>query len=101
MKKLYMILHIYDVDGGYGDSVTVEKTLCVTENEQEAQEYVKKYSKPEVYEKPYDELYCHELIIKEIEFKPLDMNTNPFENDWFSESIKDYKEREANGNEDD
>jgi len=65
--KLYLIKHLYDTDGGFGDSISNEKTVCVTLNKTEAEEFVKKYSNPHIYDEPYDSLWCGELSITEIE----------------------------------
>ena len=38
-----MIYHVYDVDGGFGDSVTEEKLIGMTTDEKLAYAYVEKY----------------------------------------------------------
>ncbi len=75
---IYQIFHCYDVDGGFGDAVSEEDIIGATLDENEANEYVKKWSKPEIYDKPYASLYRHELIVRPIEIG-LDINKNPFE----------------------
>ena len=95
-KTIYLIIHEYDTDGGFGDSVPQEEVICGTENKEKAEEYVKKYDNPQPYAEPYSTLYCHGLRIKEITIKELNLNKDPFENDDFNDAIKRYKEQNAN-----
>lgn len=76
---IYVIKHLYDVDGGFGDAITREEILGAVTDKAKAEEYVAKYSKPEVYAKPYDELWHHELIIEKMEINNLNINENPWE----------------------
>ena len=65
--KIYNVAHVYDVDGGYGDAVTVEDFVAAFEREEDATAFVEKYSKPYVYYAPYAELYCNKFAIIETE----------------------------------
>ena len=57
-----------------------------------ANEYIAKYSKPEVYNKPYDCLWCHALVIEEMEINNLSLDENPFDNDsYFNQQIEEIK----------
>lgn len=78
-KRIYLINHVYDVDGGFGDAVSCEDTMFATENKDLAEQYVKKYSNPEIYDSPYSDLYRHELIIKEYDLEEPDLERNPWE----------------------
>lgn len=64
---LYGIFHIYSVDGGFGDAVPKEDLLFVTDSEDLAKEYVKKWSHPYIYDTPYQALTCGRLGYCEIE----------------------------------
>lgn len=62
-EQLYLVQYHIDVDGGFGDAVEVVKPLCLFRSEDLANEYVKKHSKPEVYDQPYDDLYRGKLSV--------------------------------------
>lgn len=93
MKKLYAIYHGYTQDGGYGDGIWAEDhvgTVYATEDEINA--YIEKYNKPEVYEKPYDELTCHHVRAEEIVIADSLNDVKPYgEDDWGGDCIKKYK----------
>ena len=75
---MWLIEHNYDVDGGFGDAVPVTDVVGATETKEEAEAYVAKWSNPEVYDKPYADLYHKELSIREV--KMVNINENPFGN---------------------
>jgi hypothetical protein len=80
--KLYNVYHVYDVDGGYGDAVGEENFVVAFERETDAKAFVEKYSKPYVYKRPYEELYCNEFTIRETEIithAEFDINKTPKE----------------------
>ena len=62
---IYRVIHEYTVDGGFGDAVPEEETVVTFSTKEKAEEFVKKYSKPHVYDEPYDELWCGTLSICE------------------------------------
>ena len=64
---IYRVVHSYETDGGYGDAVRIEEPVATFLTREEADEVVKKYSKPHIYMKPYDELCCGLLEIEEEE----------------------------------
>lgn len=66
MKKLYQVVHNYDVDGGYGDAIPVSDVIMVFEDIEDAKAFVKRFAKPHVYYIPYAELVCGLLDIIEI-----------------------------------
>lgn len=73
---MFIILHEYAVDGGFGDSVYREEVVGCVETEDEANAYIEKWSKPEVYDVPYDE-----LIHKKLKYRKaavLDIAIDPF-----------------------
>lgn len=80
IQPIYVISHVYDVDGGFGDAIETEKVLGYVVGAKAADEYVEKYSKPEVYYEPYDALYHHTLIGRRID--PLNVNEDPFKDDY-------------------
>lgn len=78
--RIYSIYHIYDVDGGIGDAIPKDKCVATFESETDAKAFVEKYSNPYVYNTPYDELYCNEFQIREIEIvshAEFDINKTP------------------------
>lgn len=73
---MWIIEHCYDVDGGFGDAVGVRDTIGIVETKEEADNYIAKWSNPEIYDKPYANLYHKELIAREV--KMLDIDKDPF-----------------------
>lgn len=80
MEKIYEIVHCYDVDGGFGDAIPQEEVIGVFDDEEIAEEYVRRWSKPEVYDRPYCSLYHHELFVREKVVNALDINEDPWLN---------------------
>lgn len=94
MEKIYQVVHLYDEDGGFGDPVTCKDVIGATTDKALAEAYVRRYNKPAVYAEPYSYLYCHGLEIDEVELG-LDINKNPWEDDWFSEKVEEFREKHA------
>ena len=65
-SRLFGIYHGYDVDGGFGDAVCQEDLLFVSNSKETAEAYAKKWDNSHVYDKPYANLYCGELFVKEL-----------------------------------
>lgn len=65
MAKIYQVVHYYDVDGGFGDSVPVEDTIATFESYEDAKAFADRFEKPHTYDKPYSYLDCGELVVKE------------------------------------
>lgn len=65
--KIYNVYHEYDTDNGNGDAISQSDLVATFESETDAKTFVEKYSKPYVYDRPYAELYCNQLIISEME----------------------------------
>ena len=63
--KEYGVYVLNDVDGGFGDSVTVEHLLVTFPTVESAEQYAVKWDRTHVYSKPYDELLCGSLIVRE------------------------------------
>ena len=68
--KVYIVKHVYDVDGGFGDAIEKEDVLCGFTSKAEAEAFVRAYEKPHVYSRPYDDLWCGELVIEELTMAP-------------------------------
>ena len=80
--KIYNVAHVYDVDGGFGDAISSEDFVAAFESREDAEAFVAKYSKPYVYEKPYNELWCNHFVIVETEVvtrSEFDINKTPKE----------------------
>ena len=72
-KKLYIIVHYYDVDGGFGDAIPREEVIAtVWATEEETKSFLEKYDKPYVYDTPYADLECHGVNICELD--PIDIS---------------------------
>lgn len=67
MNKIYQVIHMYDVDGGFGDSVPQEEVVATFSAKRKAETFVAKYSRPHIYAVPYSSLYCGDLEIREIQ----------------------------------
>ena len=65
--KIYVIEHCYDVDGGFGDAIPTRMSICAFKTKEQAEVFVSKNSNPHVYGHPYDDLYCGELEIEELD----------------------------------
>lgn len=68
--KVYIVKHEYDVDGGIGDAIGKEDVLCGFTSEAEAEAFVSAYEKPHIYDQPYDDLWCGNLVIEELNMIP-------------------------------
>lgn len=66
MTKVFGVFHKFDVDGGFGDAITKEELICAFDSFEKAEEFKKKYEDPHVYECPYADLECGELIVREL-----------------------------------
>lgn len=66
MIKVFGVFHKFDVDGGFGDAITEEELICTFEDLEKAEEFKKKYENPHVYDRPYADLKCGELIVREL-----------------------------------
>ena len=63
---IYNVMHEYDTDGGFGDAVWQCDLLASFESEEDAKDFVSKYANPHVYDKPYADLSCGELVVEEV-----------------------------------
>ena len=80
MAKVYLIKHMYDVDGGFGDAVPTEKIIGAFADKAEAEAFVERWDTPKVYDKPYAELEYHSLEMEEVEIGTLQMDVDPIPN---------------------
>lgn len=97
MKKMYMIKHVYDVDGGFGDAIYNEDVVGVVEcAEEELNNFLEKYNRPVVYDEPYAYLVCHELKAEEITIKSLkELENDPYgDGGYYEGMIAYFKERD-------
>lgn len=84
MSKIFAVYHVYDVDGGFGDAIGQKKLLFTTPDENVAKKYVKDNSNDHIYDIPYSELHCGELIYEELPTTIPDPNTLDYlkDNGW-------------------
>lgn len=97
---MFEVIHKYDVDGGFGDAIPEEDVVARFETESEAKEFVARFAKPHIYSKPYDELWCGELVFEEVKLNTLaDFEGKTFywlsKDGWFSEYKEFNEEDEA------
>lgn len=78
MDKVYILFEYFEVDGGYGDAIPADRVLFVTDNKEDAEAYRDKWSKPEVYDTPYDALTHHEIVVEEWPVVKLDLDRDPW-----------------------
>jgi hypothetical protein len=68
--EVYIVKHVYEVDGGFGDAVGVEDVLCGFASKAEAETFVSKYANPHIYDRPYANLTCGELVVEKLTMIP-------------------------------
>ncbi len=72
-KKVWNVIHIFDVDGGFGDAIYEEEVvLTIYATDEEAKAFEEKYNKPYVYDHPWMDLTCHGVCLEEV--KPIDVS---------------------------
>ncbi len=90
MSKVFLITHVYDVDGGFGDAIAREKVVAATVDRKAAYSCVEKFSK--------SGLSYGDLQVREVELKTgaelLEKNPIP------EEEIKNFGKRKKGDNED-
>lgn len=91
--EIYLIKHVYDVDGGFGDAITNEEVIGYVTSQDEAVEYCEKYSKPFVYDTPYANLYKGELIYEKLP-NYLNINTPPFPEEFYKKDWDDDEDED-------
>ena len=67
MNKVYEVVHIYDVDGGFGDAIGNEDVIAIFDDKEKAYEFANKYDNPHIYGTPYADLWCGKLRVNEKE----------------------------------
>ena len=50
MKKAYVVMHEYDLDGGYGDAICSNEIISIFKNKTQAEEFAKRYENDHVYD---------------------------------------------------
>lgn len=95
-KNLYAIYHRVDVDGGFGDAVPTEDMVGLAwATEDEVKAYIEKWNKPEIYDIPYSELFCHKVRVERATALDDISLVKPYSTDpdhFYNRSIKEVKE---------
>lgn len=66
-KKLWAVKHIFEVDGGFGDPIGQERVVgYVFGTDSEIAEFLEKWNKPKIYDKPYASLTMHDVEVEEV-----------------------------------
>ena len=81
-RKVYVVMHYYATDGGFGDAVPVEDIVAVFASKDAADKFAKRWSNPHVYDKPYAELSCGILQVVEYDLHDSEDDVCP-ENPWW------------------
>ena len=81
MEKIYVVMHQFDMDGGFGDAVSSDEIVFITKNKEKALAYVEKWSDPCVYDRPYADLTCWDLRVVEWDLVDPDLSIDPFNRD--------------------
>ena len=98
--SMYIIKHVYDVDGGFGDAIGKEDVVGIVEcTKEQIDKFIEKYDKPVVYDEPYMGLVCHILIAEEVTVTTLDeIEKDPYnDNGVFQSWIDSFKHRDPEG----
>lgn len=66
-NKIFIVYHIFDTEGEFGDAEYTEEVVGIFENETDATEWVGKHYNPHNYTKSYDYLSCGDFRIEERE----------------------------------
>lgn len=92
-KSLWAIYHEYDLDGGYGDAIpSSEMVGIVMATNDEIADFIKKYNKPIVYDKPYNELCCHVIRVEKIDIIYSLDEVKPYgPDDYYGERAEEYQ----------
>lgn len=62
----YLLFHIYDTDGGFGDAIAESKLLGVFATREQAEKVKSALQNPHVYATPYDDLWgCKRRIVEQ------------------------------------
>lgn len=81
MNKIYLVMHSYETDGGFGDAVDCEDIIAAYTDLKRAEDYVLRWNSPCVYDSPYADLHCGKLFIRELSVDSVSIDTNPLA-DW-------------------
>lgn len=76
-NKIYLIKHMYGVDGGSGDAVYSERIIGAFDNKADAEAFVECWNTPKVYDMPYAELEYHGIDYEEVEVGTLSIDVDP------------------------
>lgn len=64
--NMFGVYHLYDVDGEFGDAVCKEDLIALFACEDDANKFVLDHQNPHVYDRPYCDLVCGELVVRPI-----------------------------------
>lgn len=100
--EIYIVKHMYDTDGGFGDAIPQEETVAVFSDRETAEKYVDSFEIKEatVYDTPYADLTFGTFEIEAV--RVFDKDEFPQEGEamlhgynfckrWYENSLK-YKE---------
>lgn len=95
--KVFQVIHVYDIYGGFGDAVERQEVIEVFENFNDAVAFMEKFRNVhvyDVYDKPYAELQCGFLKVCETEIvshKDFDINKFSAKDYWWTEEYRAYQ----------
>ena len=75
--KIYLIVHEYDRDGGFGDAIGCREVLGAFTDKAKAEEFAERWNTPTVYDRPYASLYYHGISVEEVDVDTLQLDVDP------------------------
>ena len=94
--KIYMVMHDYGVDGGFGDYIRESECVGTFECREDAEAFIKRFAKPHVYDVPYDDLDCGSLRIEETVVMPKGCNMDAIDSSefwWLTNDVIETNEK--------
>ena len=83
MEKIYQVVHEFYTDGGFGDAIWQREVVAVFEDLDDAKAFVERFEKPHIYDKPYDNLWCGQLEIDEVNVMKKGVNLDEIDTEDF------------------
>ena len=81
--KVYQVYHIFDIGNGFGYAIEVESLIATFTDKADAEAVKEKLHNPRVYDESYDQLWCGNIVIKEIKVvKHKKFDLDKYKADW-------------------
>lgn len=94
--KAYMVVHTYGVDGGFGDYISQEDVIATFVRKVDAERFAEHFANPHVYDRPYAELDCGTLKVRELDIlDTLDLNKVDTTKFWWMKKEEKKRKKET------